>query len=317
MILEFRSSMGSSVDAIWSQAFKWILYAILCTGSCYSLGAPLTFEAAKVVAKNHVYFDRASEGTFYCECRWEWTGRSGGRIDHASCDYSVRAQPNRAARLEWEHIVPASNFGRARQCWQIGGRQNCKDTDPVFNRMEADLHNLTPSVGEVNADRANFNFGVLPSIPQQHGACAFKVDFKQRTAEPREAVRGQIARIYFYMHDRYDLPMSQQQQQLMIAWHRMYPVSEWERNRDQRIASIMGHSNPFVTGEAVWELNHKNSAVGISDTQMLARPPSQPITNGSVRGNRNSKVYHRSHCPSYDLVAEQNRVAFNTEESAV
>jgi len=112
--------------------------------------------------------------------------------------------------------------------------------------MEADLHNLTPAIGEINADRSNYRFGVLPNSPRQHGACDFKVDFKGRVAEPRNEIKGQIARIYFYMHDRYDLPMSRQQQQLLMAWDKQFPVTDWERERDRRIAARMGHNNPFL-----------------------------------------------------------------------
>jgi endonuclease I len=31
--------------------------------------------------------------------------------------------------------------------------------DEVYQRAEADLHNLVPSIGEVNGDRSNFSFG--------------------------------------------------------------------------------------------------------------------------------------------------------------
>lgn len=70
------------------------------------------------------------------------------------------------------------------------------------------MHNLAPSVGEVNADRSNYRYGMLPQVPKQYGACETKVDFKGRVAEPRDAVKGMVARVQFYMHDRYDLTMS-------------------------------------------------------------------------------------------------------------
>jgi deoxyribonuclease-1 len=279
--------------------------------------APATFDRAKIEARQYVYHDRNEAGTFYCGCNWTWTGRSGGRVDLASCGYKVRAQQTRAERTEWEHVVPASNFGRARQCWQTGGRQNCNATDPVFNAMEADLHNLTPAIGEVNADRSNFNFGMLSSTPQQHGACPVKVDFSNRTVEPRDEIKGQIARIYFYMFDRYDLNMSRQQQQLFMAWHSQFPISDWERERDRRIAIRMGHSNPFVTGERVWSLNHKNSAEGI-----VSKLPSATITpkteaSSKIRGNKNSKVYHLPQgCPGYQQMNEKNIIEFNSEAEA-
>ena len=291
--------------------------------------SPATFDRAKVEAKQHVYFDREMVGTFYCGCPWDWTGRSGGRIDLESCGYEVRRQQNRAERLEWEHIVPAYNFGRARQCWQKGGRQNCISTDPVFRAMEADLHNLTPSVGEVNGDRSNYNFGVLPSTPLQHGACPIKIDFAQRTAEPRDEIKGKIARIYFYMHDRYNLRMSRQQQQLLMAWDRQFPVTEWETIRNERIATRMGHGNPFVTGERQWSLNHRNGGEGLIGREQpsdRAKKPavndqatSQPLSSGlEIRGNRRSHVYHLPEgCPGYNQMSEQNIVRFSSEAEAL
>ena len=303
-------------------SFGFLLFLSL---NIYS--APAYFERAKVEAKQFIYFDRNHVGTFYCGCNWEWTGRSGGRIDLASCGYEVRRQQNRAERLEWEHIVPAYNFGRARQCWQNGGRRNCISSDPVFRAMEADLHNLTPSVGEVNGDRSNYNFGVLPSTEHQHGACPIKIDFSQRTAEPRDEIKGQIARIYFYMHDRYDLRMSRQQQQLLMAWDRQFPVSDWEVERDRRISERMGHSNPFVTGERQWSLNHRNTADGVVDAtrqNTLTNESSAPASSSAqsaleeVRGNRRSRVYHLPQgCPGYNQMSDHNIVLFSSEAEAL
>ena len=100
----------------------------------------------------------------------------------------------RAARIEWEHIVPAWQIGHQRQCWQTGGRKNCTRNDPVYQRAEADLHNLVPSIGEVNADRSNFSFGWLPEQRGQYGSCLTQVDFKAKKVMPRPSIRGMIAR---------------------------------------------------------------------------------------------------------------------------
>lgn len=132
------------------------------------------------------------------------------------------------------------------------------------------MHNLSPTIGEVNADRSNYSYGLLPSTPAQYGACPTRTDFKQRVTEPRDAVKGLVARVQFYMHDRYGLSMLRQQQ-LFMAWNRMYPASAWERERDQRIAQVMGHHNPFVTGERTWTLGHKPSREGLAG-QGRARP---------------------------------------------
>ena len=170
-------------------------------------GAPTTFEEAKVVAKRQVFYDQAdgSTGELYCGCKWTWVGKSGGRVDAMSCGYEVRKQASRAKRTEWEHIVPAWTFGHQRQCWQQGGRKNCVANDRVFRAMEADLFNLYPSVGEVNGDRANFNYGMAAGVGAQYGACQTRIDFGSRTAEPRNEVKGLVARTTFYMFDRYNL----------------------------------------------------------------------------------------------------------------
>ena len=72
------------------------------------------------------------------------------------CGYSPRkpvtrkGNPNeRAARIEFEHIVSAYEFGNQLQCWQEGKRKNCTETSDLFNVMEGDLHNLVPAIGSV------------------------------------------------------------------------------------------------------------------------------------------------------------------------
>ena len=41
--------------------------------------------------------------------------------------------------------MPAENFGKHLPCWQDGGRKAC-EKDPVFSKMEADMHNLVPAI---------------------------------------------------------------------------------------------------------------------------------------------------------------------------
>ena len=220
--------------------------------------------------------------------------------------------------------MPAYAFGSQRQCWQNGGRKNCIDTDPVFRKMEADMHNLDVSVGEVNADRSNFRYGVLPSTPKQYGACPTRTDFQQRVTEPRDQVKGAVARIYFYMHDRYGLSMSKAQQQLLMAWDHQYPVTAWEQERDRRIARIMGHSNPFVTGERSWSLGMRVTGAGTMPQAIRSEPVQHQVSGGDasnsiqlVIGNRNSNVYHLPvGCPSYGKVGTRNRVEFASAADA-
>ncbi|MBH3341588.1 endonuclease [Pseudomonas mendocina] len=306
--------------------YSLLFLTLIFTASSFA-GGPITFVEAKIIAKRDVFFDHAEsdQGELYCGCKWQWVGKTGGRIDHSSCGYEVRKQENRAARIEWEHIVPAWTFGHQRQCWQNGGRKNCVATDSVFRAMEADLFNLYPAVGEVNGDRANYNYGIVSGASTQYGRCDTRIDFGTRTAEPRNEVKGLVARTTFYMFDRYNLNMSRQQQRLLMAWNNQYPTTAWERERNERIARVVGFSNPFVTGERAWFLGYKPVGEGVASLasnapaqQMVAvKRPLQEV-GMLIIGNRRSGVYHLpAGCPSYGQVSAKNQISFDSEAEAL
>lgn len=164
----------------------------------------------------------------------------------------------RANRVEWEHVVPAENFGRAFEEWREGspecvdnrgkafkGRKCAEKVNPEYRHMQADMYNLYPAIGAVNAMRSNFNFQMLPGEESSFGSCEMKI--ADRKAEPPARARGQIARTYFYMQDAYPrYKMSRQQEQLMGAWDKMYPVDQWECTRAKRIEAAQGNENRFV-----------------------------------------------------------------------
>jgi len=183
------------------------------------------------------------EEDIYCGCRYV-----GNVVHFASCNAKPRKNPIRAGRIEWEHVVPAWVIGHQRQCWQAGGRKNCTDNDPVFRLAEGDLNNLVPALGEVNGDRSNFAYSAWTSNPvPMYGSCATIVDFKERRVQPREEIRGRVARVTLYMAQTYRLALSAKDKRLMCAWARSYPVDQWERVRDERIIRVQGKGNPLVS----------------------------------------------------------------------
>lgn len=204
---------------------------------------PSSFSAAKRIAEQQIYFDQNT--TFYCDCPFDF--EAGPNLN--ACGYEVRKQPPRANRIEWEHVMPAYDFGRQLQCWQDGGRDNCRRTDPMFRMAEADLHNLVPAIGEVNGDRSNMRFAMVNSPAHEYGACEVAVSFEERSFQPPPHRRGDIARTYWYMRDTYNIQISRQQQQLFTAWANQDPVDEWELERNRRIAAIQGNGNPYVSDE--------------------------------------------------------------------
>ena len=149
----------------------------------------------------------------------------------------------------------------------------------------------------------------------------FIIHIKSNTVELRDQVNSRVARIYFYLHDRHDLLMSKQQQRLFMAWDKQFPVTEWEPERNRRIAERMGHSNPLVTGERIWALDHRNTADGVYSKIPANHSASSKwkalSAIGMIRGNRNSRVYHLpAGCPSYDAMKPKSIVEFSSEAEA-
>lgn len=129
-----------------------------------------------------------------------------------------------------EHIMPVENFGKHLSCWKEGGRKACQN-DPVFTKMEADMMNLVPSVGELNADRSHYRYGANKPKVGQYGRCNFEVDFEANRVYVRPEIRGDIARIYFYMSKKYNINLSKQEMQMMEVWNKLDPVDDWEREK--------------------------------------------------------------------------------------
>lgn len=136
----------------------------------------------------------------------------------------------RAKRIEFEHIMPAHRFGKNLSCWQNGGRKACAN-DNDFRQMEADMRNIVPAIGEINADRSNFSFDEPPKdiFYMQYGDCKVYTDFKAKKFYPQAQSRGIIARIYLYMSEHYHIELSKEEESLMRKWDKLYPPSAYEK----------------------------------------------------------------------------------------
>ena len=175
-------------------------------------------------------------------------------------DFIISSFPTRAAKMEREHVVPVENFGRAFVEWREGsprcvdnqgksfkGRKCAETASERFRMMEADLHNIFPSVGCVNAARRNFNFEELGSSGRELFGSACPIKFSGRKVEPPARAKGVVARAYLYMDWAYpEYRMSHQQKRLMETWDTSYPPDDWECERNRRIKDTQGNGNPFV-----------------------------------------------------------------------
>jgi uncharacterized protein len=121
----------------------------------------------------------------------------------------------------------------------------------------SDIHHLCPADVTCNSDRGNLDFDESDIA---HPECASRRDAD--SFEPRDADKGDIARMLFYMDVRYagadgvpDLTLIDEDSNsgpllghlcTLLAWHEADPVDDLERRRHQRIVETQGNRNPFI-----------------------------------------------------------------------
>lgn len=232
-----------------------VVGALLCPSIVSGAGneAIQSFSKAKKILLKQIYCDQSQ--TFYCRS----TFSPKKQVLHTGGYVPIRDN-KRANRLEWEHVVPAHAFGQSFKEWRDGdpacvdskgkafkGRKCTEKLNVQFRYMQADMHNLVPVIGEVNGLRSNYSFAKIPGEERRFGSCDMEI--ANRKAEPPEDVRGDIARIYFYMSDAYPSRgiVSKKNRKLFDAWDKQDPVDEWECEKERRVRAIQGNENFFVT----------------------------------------------------------------------
>ena len=125
-----------------------------------------------------------------------------------------------------------------------------------------DLHHLRPEDVSLNSTRGNKDFDNGGTAVSE--APANKTD--SDSFEPRAAVKGDVARMLFYMDVRYEgaddsttpdleipnvAPTGSTAPQMgklctLVAWHLADPVDSFEQRRNSRIFELQKNRNPFI-----------------------------------------------------------------------
>lgn len=178
-------------------------------------------------------------------------------------DFSVYLPSNQdptaalfAAGINTEHIYPQA--------------RGATDGTPPHRNM----HHLAPARVDVNQARGNLHFAEIPDNQtdtwyregvSQSTIPTINIDEYSEVTntafEPRESVKGDVARAVFYIHAIYrdqvesvDPVFFEVQRADLCAWHYMDPADDVEKARSQQIAQYQeGKENPFVIDCSVAE----------------------------------------------------------------
>jgi deoxyribonuclease I len=202
-----------------------------------------------------LYFDSNIHNTFYCGCTFD----SEHHINKEECSLDLHQVKNaNEAMLTWDRVVPVTAFGPRLDCWKSEnqlcensglkkasrGWACCRMVSEKFNKMESDMHNLVPVVRKLKKVRFYRRHGLVFGEMRMHGGC--DIEFGGKAMEPKESIRGDIARIHFYMSFLYKIPLGKSQEQMLRNWNRTDPPDEWEIGRNSLVEKVQGNRNPFV-----------------------------------------------------------------------
>lgn len=204
------------------------------------------FGAAKKKMYKKV-FNNSGE-TFYCGCDW-----SKKKVDLKSCGlggYFPKKRLKRAKRTEAEHIIPASWMLKVNKKFRLctidakalkkNKRDYCRKHDIGYKKAHNDLANLIPAVGQINADRSNKPYlDKVKVVKEGYGKCT-AVSGK-RGFVPPDQVKGDIARVAFYMSKTYGVVYSKRQSDLFSKWNALDPVSDNEKAHHKKIIQVQGY----------------------------------------------------------------------------
>lgn len=178
-----------------------------------------------------------------------FTDEENGTI---TCIYTGFSQPSDFVTylnpINTEHIVPQSFFGS-------------------ISPMKSDLFNIQPSHSSANSARGNTPYGeVLDENAQWYGTDASgnyvtqgnipsdPANWSERSGnawEPKEDVKGDIARMVFYFYTVYPTQAGTMSElgdpEMFYDWHVNDPVDAFEATRNSRVQQVQGNLNPFVS----------------------------------------------------------------------
>jgi endonuclease I len=164
---------------------------------------------------------------------------------------------------------------RNQMCGSYRQESDCFNREHVFPQgifkrempMKSDIFHIYPTDGYVNSKRGSYPFGEVgqASWVSKNGSKLGENTFGRYSGtvfEPIDEFKGDIARALLYFATRYEHRMGGWNHPmlngtknqvyadwfiaLLLKWHKMDPVSEHERKRNNIAEKYQGNRNPFI-----------------------------------------------------------------------
>ena len=178
---------------------------------------------------------------------WRKLYPSGGTELYCGVTFDGARRNEVAQALSVEHTFPADAIAESEP-----GCTNRTCSATRVQRAMADLQNLWPALQRVNSSRSRLRYGIIDGENTRRFT-EFCPDFERGTGakavvEPRDDVKGDIARSLVYMHFVYGLPLEDAvtDRGLLLGWMQADPPYAEEMRRNALIDRLQGTPNPLL-----------------------------------------------------------------------
>ena len=138
------------------------------------------------------------------------------------------------------HVYPSNWISEHLGC---RSERTCLRTNEQYSTIISDMQNMVPVEAYHYFKIKGSIFGNLDDTIEA-SECGVKK--RLHIIDPPDALKGDVARIHFYMHHRYQLPLNSNFA-FFKEWHQADPPDAIEKARNQRIKQAQGNDNPFIS----------------------------------------------------------------------
>lgn len=143
-------------------------------------------------------------------------------------------------------VIPDSTVVNAEHTWP----QSRFSRKYSAEMQKSDLHHLYPTDSHLNSSRSSLPFGDVSGRDKPLECDESRLGQGSRgegiVFEPPPAHKGNVARSLFYFSVKYDLPIRDEEEATLRAWHVQDPVDQEEKRRNEEVFKLQGSRNPFV-----------------------------------------------------------------------
>lgn len=127
----------------------------------------------------------------------------------------------------------------------------------------SDIHHIRPTSNSANSSRGNKRYGEVLNRENYKKTLNGNILFGYSNSElfePLDEIKGDIARILFYLlvryaeADNYEITVVASSMEMLLKWNEQDPVDDYERQRNQKAYELQGNCNPFIDNSEFAEM---------------------------------------------------------------